>query len=615
MAINHTDTEDWTVEDIISALSDTPSKKDKILIPKFQRTLVWNKVQKKMFIDSIKQGFPVGAILLYKSSHDQSGNTIYNLIDGLQRSTALNQYIKSPTQFFDDSNLSEEFIYKTYNTIKNEKNDIDKDELIANIVKWVTSLKGFSEQKGFSSYQLVKYLEKELSFDFSKEKMDELVTFFIPFIEDIKSEANINQFKIPILIYTGNQNNLPSIFERLNSKGTQLSKYQIYAATWIHYKSFQIKNREIINGIKNKYDSLLEEGYDVEGFDSSPKFYTTDFTAFEYLFGLGKYLCNEFEYLFSGTSKAEQEDSIGFNLMNICLGLSFNEMDSLPEKFLTYDTTLLEEKIITSVRFVFDCLKGHIGLKMNKRTKVSIVHSELQIVSMIGKAFHSQFDENLNEKEDWQYKKELLKKNLPYHYLYDNLKEYWKGSGDTKAFNLISSEKYEKEIKKSNWENALTEWFENELEKKEKVRTKINEVAILFYKYIYCYSMSAYEEISSINYDIEHIVPVDKLKEISQEKGLPISAFPNLCLLDERLNRKKGSFTFYQYFDEKISNGELTYEQADIEIKKVECYTHTTKAELEFVSEDFSEENYINFLNTRFQKIKELFIELNGITE
>ena len=36
MAINHTDTENWTIEDIISALSDTPNKKKKLSYQNFK---------------------------------------------------------------------------------------------------------------------------------------------------------------------------------------------------------------------------------------------------------------------------------------------------------------------------------------------------------------------------------------------------------------------------------------------------------------------------------------------------------------------------------------------------------------------------------------------------
>jgi hypothetical protein len=613
MAINHTDTTSWTIEELIIALGENPSKKNKITIPKFQRTLVWKKGQQKAFIDSVKKGFPVGAVLLYKSSTDTNGNTIYNLIDGLQRSTALNQYIKAPTQFFDENNISDTLIRTIERLVNNPSNPTSREDLIKEIVNWIIQLKGFEESEGFSSFKLSQHLNKTLSLELDISKIEKLTDEFVPVLKEIKDEANIYQFKIPILIYTGHQSNLPVIFERLNSKGTQLSKYQIYAATWTPYPNFKISNRKIIEGIKNKYDLLLEEGYEVENYDSSPKFFTTEFTTFEYLFGFGKYLCTKFEYLFSGTSKAEQEDSIGFNIMNICLGLQFDEMSKIPEELKNYDIKELENSIINSVEFVFNSLKGHITLKMNKRTKVSIVHSELQVVSMIGKTFHSRYDKKLNEKPDWSTVKKTLQDNLTYHYLYDIIRGHWKGSGDSKAFNLISSDRYENPIKKSSWESAFNDWFEYDLSKREKSRISLKESSILFYKYLYSYSLTAYEEISRLEYDIEHIVPVEKLKEIAGEVGIPISAFPNLCLLDSSLNRAKGSLTFYQYFQDQVDKDVLTKEQYDFEIKNIEKYTHTTETDLDFVINDFTIDNYKEFLQNRFAKVVKLFLEYNNI--
>ncbi len=425
--------------------------------------------------------------------------------------------------------------------------------------------------------------------------------------------GSLNQFKIPILIYNGEQSNLPLIFERLNSKGTQLSKYQIYAATWVTYNFFQISNREIIDGIKNKYDLLLEEGYEVEEYDPSPKFYTSEFSTFEYLFGFGKFLCSKFKYLFSGTSKSEQEDSIGFNIMTVCLNLPFTQMNEIPEKLKNHDLNNLEKAIIDSIEFVYNCLKGHITLKMNSRTKISIVHSELQIVSMIGKCFHSKYNDDLTEKSTWNETKEKLSKNLTYHYLYDITRNYWKGSGDSKAYNLITSNKYETEISKTSWEGVFSQWLDDDLLKKEKVRINLKESSLLFYKYLYSYSLTAYEEISDIKYDIEHLIPVDRLKDISGEYGIPISAFPNLCLLDEKLNREKGSLTFYQYFQKKVDNLEVTEPQAKIAIEDLEKYTHTKKEDLDFVDNDFTVENYIKFLNKRFRTIVDLFYSFNNI--
>lgn len=614
MTMNYTDTTSWSIEELIIALGDKPTKKNKILIPKFQRTLVWRRHQQKAFIDSVKKGFPVGAILLYKSTTDGSGNTIYNLIDGLQRSTALNQYIKAPTQFFDDSNISDSLIETIDKLINNPARLTSIEELIKEIIHWIVDLKGFEESDGFSSFKLSQYLNKTLSLELDITKIEELNDEFVPILKEIKDEANIFQFKIPILIYTGSQSNLPVIFERLNSKGTQLSKYQIYAATWTPYENFKILNRKIIEGIKNKYDLLLEEGYEVENYDSSPKFFTTEFTTFEYLFGFGKFLCNKFEYLFSGSSKAEQEDSIGFNIMNICLGLSFDDMSKIPDELANYNIQEFEKCVIDSVDFIFNCLKGHITLKMNKRIKISIVHSEYQIVSMVGKAFHSKYDKELNEKKDWKFKKESLEKNLTYYYLYDIIREHWKGSGDRKAFNLITSDRYENPIKKSSWESAFSDWFDYDLSKREKSRIYIKDSSILFYKYLYSYSLTAYEEISSLEYDIEHLVPVEQLKGIAGSTGIPISAFSNLCLLDSSLNRKKGSLTFYQYFEDQVKKGDLTKGQAALEIEEIEKFTHTKSKDLDFVKNNFNTKNYRTFLKHRYEEVVKLFFKFNDIT-
>jgi len=168
MVINHTDTETWSIDDIISALGDTPSKKKKIIIPKFQRTLVWNKKQQKAFIDSIKQGFPVGAILLYKIN-ERDGDTMYNLIDGLQRSTALNQYIKAPTQFFDETNLEDNFIDKIYQLIYPLNDEITKEFLSKVVIDWITMLKGFEEAEGFSAFQMTEHIETECNLTLDRE--------------------------------------------------------------------------------------------------------------------------------------------------------------------------------------------------------------------------------------------------------------------------------------------------------------------------------------------------------------------------------------------------------------------------------------------------------------
>ncbi len=606
MIKNHTKTDNWSTEDLVNAIINS-SNKNKILIPKFQRTLVWKPNQKKELIDSIKKGFPIGALLLYKTK-TEGDTTFYTLIDGLQRSTTLKQYSEAPTSelFFDNTNIEDSIINDLKNLVGNT---VETEDLTECIVKWITSLKGFEESKGFSSFDLSTHLNEILDLKKDLVGIKEVTKKLVPYLEKIKDDSNISSFEIPILIYSGPEENLPIIFERLNSRGTQLSKYQIYAAAWQHYQLFTISNTDIIDKIKKKYESLIEEGYEIENYDGSKKFYTTEFSKFEYLFGLGKLLADKYTYLFSNNSKSEQEDSIGFNITNICLGKQFSEMNLLPKYLAEYKLEEFEKCIFNSIEFINDCLKGQISLKMNTSKRISIVHTEMQIVSMIGKAFHSRYDNKLKEKNTWEESKMKLKKNIKFHYLYDILKESWKGSGDTRAYSLINSDRYENEISKKQWENLFEEWLENDLLKKEKIRVNIKDSSILFYKYLYTHTLSAYEELSDKSFDIEHLVPVGRLKDLAGDIGLPISAFPNLCLLDSTLNRKKGDETYYEHYDKLINKEEKTIEQAKIELTNIEGYSFTKEKDLNFVITDFTSKNYINFLKERFSVITEKFYE------
>lgn len=618
MSINHTKSETWSVSDLVAALSDNPEKKQRIIIPKFQRTLVWSKDQKKDLINSIKRGFPIGAILLYKVGDDGEGITRYNLIDGLQRSSTLRQYVLNPTQFYDETNLEAAetgFFDTVFGLVVTKDTEVKRDAVLTETVKWLREKKEFEEAAGYSSFDLVKHLNVAFELELSLQTVEELTKQAVPFLETVKRESSINSFQIPVLVFNGRQDDLPTIFERLNSQGTQLSKYQIYAATWQVYPAFKINNSEIVKHIKNKYDSLITEGLEVENYDSSDNFFTSDFSIFEYLFGYGKFLSGKFNLLFAGSTKPEQEDSISFNIVNLCLGLPFSKMDELPRHLATHDLDKFEDVVNESIEFVFNSLKGFIGLKLNKRQGVFIAHPELQIVSMVGKAFNCRYNESLESKDGWEERRKVLKKNLPFHYLFDIVREYWRGSGDKKAIELATSERYENGISKRQWENTFDEWFLFELEKREKARVSIKDSSVLFMKYLYTHLLTANEEISDTKFDLEHLAPAGRLKTIVGEHGIPMSAFSNLCLMDEALNRAKGDLTYYEYFDNQVEIGALTQEQASLELAKIEKFTFTTKEDLDFVTHNLTIESYTKFLWARFEKLKGLFFTLNKIVD
>lgn len=611
------DIDTWNVTDLFNSVtSENPDKKRRVLIPKYQRNLVWGKDQKESFIESLKKGFPFGSLLLYKVGSEE-GIERFNLIDGLQRTTTIINYVEKPTEFFSENDIEEEFLLDLFSILSIDT-DHQKD-LVKAIISWVKEKIGFSESVGFSSFSLASEIAKQYSIDRSSDKFEELYQRIIPFLENVKIKSDISGCKIPVVIYYGEQRNLPIIFEKINSKGTQLNKYQIFAATWANHKFIQIDNTDIIKCIKAKYDALIDEGLTIENYNpDSPDFFTSDFNYFEYIFGLGKHVSQKYPHLFGESSEEGKTDSIGFNLCTACLCDEFKDMNLLPEKLDDLDVNIFEKCLLETIDDVFLQLKPFIYLKANKKingsTKIVLAHSEYQIVSLIAKVFTSKYNQNLEIKGTWPTIKDTLLANMPMHYLYDILREEWRGSGDSKIKQLLEEKsRYNSPLYKHNWENILNEWFETQLLKKEKTRSSIKEKDLLFLKYIYAHFMSSFDEYSTKEFHIDHIVSIAKLKEIASD-GIPMSAISNLCLIEKEVNLEKKEITMYQYFDKLVSEGQLTNLQAEKQISEVEKYTFTKRTDLEFV-EDLDLEKYNQFLKTRFLQLKEIFYDKNRIVE
>lgn len=66
-------------------------------VPAFQRGLVWKLAKKTALIHSISQGYPIGALLMYVKPEKRGSRTVLQVIDGLQRSTAILDYTPKTT--------------------------------------------------------------------------------------------------------------------------------------------------------------------------------------------------------------------------------------------------------------------------------------------------------------------------------------------------------------------------------------------------------------------------------------------------------------------------------------------------------------------------------------
>jgi hypothetical protein len=603
--------EEFTVDELQELV-----KSGKIILPRFQRDLVWSKAQVNELAYSLRIGIPFGTFLM-------AGKEPFRLLDGLQRANAMLQIYERPQSYFKKDQVDPELLEKIIKLLRDHGGRIPEkadDQVSEAIESWVKGQENTDTSLKFKGLYLATYLFNRF-FATADDALvfveaDELLS---PLISTIHEEIkNIEKIKIPCIIYEGDDANLPLIFEKLNSTGTKLSKFQIFAANWADYYLPIMKDKRIKKKVYEDYNNRQTEGkITIDNLPSENEFYKQDLNLYEYLLGLGRCLEEDYPSLFGNNG-----DSIGFNLAAACLQGSIKkiiEINSIIHEGFRFDE--FQKALFDSVRTVFGQLKSYITLKINKSEKYQnstqiIFHSDYQIVSFIAKVFREKFNlTTFAENPTWRNQNGWIK-YIPLHYLYDQIEDNWRGSGDKRIETMLESNRYQEPISREIWISTLMKWFsEKELTKRQTKRTSIDDEDILFLNFIYNRIFTVHDVLGPEEFQLEHLVPVKKLTDfISSTKspGLPISAVSNLCYIDKGLNQRKSKQTIYQY---------LRDNPEEINIYEIEekC-TFTTESEMEFVelltgkrNDEGWQEMYTDFLRIRFQKLVDKFLELNHI--
>lgn len=604
--------ENWSLQDLSSALQDMHKDNKKIVVPMFQRGKRWNKNQEKTFIDSLIKGYPVGTMLFYETFEDNKRT--YILVDGLQRGNSIKKYMTNPTEFFYDDSISDEFCAEILKIVEE-----DDKEFYSSIRTILTSF--IKEQKTFKNlqyYSVAKLIADE--FKVGYEPIEKLIDTIKNFFEERQDLYDrIASTVIPVIVYTGEESNLPDIFDRINSKGTPLDQYEVYAAAWPVNEKYAINNLGVIEHIVKKYDSFVEDGYFIHGYSREEMRTTRKVNAFEYLFGLGKYLVEKYEIL--GFNKNFADDTvnpIAFELVNACLN-DADKIRILYKNLQTIDLNILEQAIYKAIDFVNDSISVVTKFKGNSRNANKIFHSKYQILSMISTTFKEMYANGdfTHFADSWQDRKSTIAKNLVHYYVYDIITNYWSEGGTGKIHAAAKPNRYMNEISSRAWMVALDGFFERSMlraESKKVASPKSEEFVVL--NCIYLKTFTAMDQLSIERFDVEHIAPKEqmrKLIEACKGEGLPISCIANLCYLPEYVNRSKKDKNFYQ--DKKY----LQY----VKLEEVETkYSFTEEEDLDWMDmpyekpEDFAvlKEYYTDYCTKRFSKIKHLFCDALGIT-
>lgn len=588
----------WNIGKLIQAIDEDKSTSLRIEIPKFQRSLVWNDSQRANLIESIHRGYPIGSILLFKKP-TQGPYEVYQVVDGLQRTNTLRKYVQTPLLYTPSSLFPTAAIQRISDALGSPVQEISE-----RVQTWMKTERKLSYKSPKSL--LEKVLEGHTVPSGVRDIVEEAVS---EALDDLQGQIDISAVSLPVVTYTGDAAELPTIFERINQSGTKLSKYEVFAATWIHDNAAtQINDEEIRSHISQKYKNLIDSGFDVDGIgqDDAP---IQDFNLFEYLFGFGKLLVSQNPLLFADKGSDTETEPAGFSLFCVALGHQLSEMGKLPS-FMPLssdgmiDPSDIQKKLLEAAAMVQEWLRPFIGLKLNSNS-IDFSHGELQIVSMIARTAIGRWDpaNDWRERPNWKADWASLKIYMPQHYLTDIVSQIWRGPIYSTLYSRVwsaetrqPSKVYSTSVTQDNWDYALNGWFDRQLAREQRDRSYVRDVERTFLRFLYA-GIVTHKDNYQVTYELEHLYPVSRLKmqiKAAGSDGWPISCVANLALFPHSLNREKSALTISEYFAKYPQN-----DHGDID-----KYLLCDVGEVFIPEEGLSEEEYINFLKKRWARMK-----------
>ena len=601
--------ETWTIREVAKAFNFRDTSTDpndrKIVIPIFQRGLRWDLDRRSTFIDSLDQGFPFGSLLFAK----QEGINKYSVVDGLQRGSTVCDYVFKPLARNNIKSVDENILDSIRVALfpGNEAKSINKK--IEDII-----LTYFYEKQKFDSVDLSDLSEKIFDeFPNTQEYRSctkNIKNAISPFFANKKEKYDkICSACVPIVVYSGPQELLNEIFNRINKKGIPLNDFEIYSATWSQ-KKFQITNVDVVEKVIKKYWALSDLGYEIDQFDATSMRTKKELTAFEYLFGLGKYWYDKFDCLkVVGETKDGDVNEISFEIIDACIN-SNKSISTLDKALQKINVNKLQRRIEEAINFVTNAIAIVGSFKGNKR-KTTVLHSKYQIISLISFTFREMFDTTTLEKNsDWNQNQNHLTKCILSHYVADIISGEWHDGGAAKVYSFIREKKYTETISKERWCSLLDNHYQKQLQNKQNERfsNPVNADCVIL-NCVYVNLFSANDQLSQKKFDIEHLATKERMRNILKsfpDLRLPVSCIANLCYLPEDINRGKKEKTIYE-----AQNMSLSISQIE------EKFSFTEENDLKWITYPYTSEdsqllinNFDEFLIKRYEKIKVFFLKV-----
>ncbi len=578
--------------------------KANIAIPQFQRSLVWSDSQKEEFIQTIKDGKPFGSILVYKTMEK------YEIIDGLQRFTTLRDYENNPAKYLDIKIDNYIEIKQIIQLIQKDIPNLSFDVLEKRVID---GIRVTLQDVALNDRRLSRLIRKSIVDCYNgavvratEDKIEEIIDALI---EKWNKDIDFRDLKIPTIIFTGEESELPEIFEKLNTGGTKLSRYEVFASTW-NSVLLKIERDDYLEYIEELYKKKSERtNLSISNYEEGIIKQKKVLSLYELCFALGKKIKDACNILFATYSDTQEDqvDSIGFTSLSTVLGIPLKKLSTLNERI---NNTTNMGNLMNIMDLI---VKAYCNIEKILRNYISTVDGkvftkfiEAQVLAILGTYFKLYYqindDLSVNPSSCSKIYKEGFRQYMPFTYLYDVISEFWAGSGDRKLSEELSKpideNRYVSLILETKWRDLLFDWMSAQISKKSKNVCIENK---LFLNFISKTKIDWHN--NTIKYDIEHIVPKKRLMDKNYD--VSISAIGNLCLLPVCDNRRKKEETVYEYIDR-------TSEITEINEQKALQLFYPSRNELSFIHAgvDFNVENYNGFLSARNNYLINEFLKL-----
>lgn len=391
----------------------------------------------------------------------------------------------------------------------------------------------------------------------------------------------------------------------------------IYAAAWSRIE-FDYNDTSILELVDSKYTDMIERtGVEISNYSPGQVMKEQRINLFEFCFAFGKQLKKECPHIFlTKRTESSDVDSVGFLLLSAILNNSIKSLDGIKRYFESVESNFtnglidLKTKILECAKKVESILGKYIMTIDGKNLAKAIDSQIITIVASFFKIKYSLKPNSFAVIPNTNCKKivSTFELHMPKRYLYDIIRGYWSGSGDTKATDELSkpleNNIYLLPIQKDSWETTLMDWMTDQIQKPAKMITP--EIK-LFLNFIIRKKISE-TRYAGKKFDFALIITKKRFADcFSNRPGM--ATVGNVCILPEYENRSAQTYTLYE--DEELRKT-ITNNNSDT----LNDFLYPEKSELSFTatSQTMTYDRYLSFVNDRHKFLINIFFKLYGIS-